>query len=334
MLNAIFVIIGTIIGAGFASGKEIFIFFNVYGIYGLFGLLISELLMGFIIYKVFTIILQNNISSYSEFISKTITKSSFFNSVICNIVTIFLLISFIIMIAGFSAYFIQELHLPYILGATIISVLCFFTFLNNIDGIIKINKYFIPFLIFIILFLGIKNLSCITCFNYNSSNHNYNWFISALLYSSYNLIILFPILINLGKYLYNIKQIKLISTFTTLILLFISAILFCLLNYYFVDIQNIELPTVFIASKSSILFKYMCGLVILGAIFTTALSSGYGFLCNLNILNKRKYLFVSFCLCFFSIFLSNIGFSKLLNLLYPLLGFLRINTNCFYCIFF
>lgn len=35
MINSILVIIGTIIGAGFASGKEIFTFFNVYGLYGL-----------------------------------------------------------------------------------------------------------------------------------------------------------------------------------------------------------------------------------------------------------------------------------------------------------
>ena len=42
MFKIIFVIIGTIIGAGFASGKEILTFFNVYGYYGLFGLLISN----------------------------------------------------------------------------------------------------------------------------------------------------------------------------------------------------------------------------------------------------------------------------------------------------
>lgn len=34
MINSILVIIGTIIGAGFASGKEIFTFFNVYGVFG------------------------------------------------------------------------------------------------------------------------------------------------------------------------------------------------------------------------------------------------------------------------------------------------------------
>ena len=39
-----FVIIGTIIGAGFASGQEILIFFNNYGFYGLIGLIFSIIL--------------------------------------------------------------------------------------------------------------------------------------------------------------------------------------------------------------------------------------------------------------------------------------------------
>ena len=34
-------------------------------------------------------------------------------------------------------------------------------------------------------------------------------------------------------------------------------------------------------------YEYICGFVILGAIFTTAISSGYGFLNNLTIINKK-----------------------------------------------
>ena len=49
MLNAVFVIIGTIIGAGFASGKEIFTFFNIYGGYGILGIFLAEFLIGFVI---------------------------------------------------------------------------------------------------------------------------------------------------------------------------------------------------------------------------------------------------------------------------------------------
>ena len=53
ILKVVFVIIGTMIGAGFASGQEIWIFFNRYGNLGILGLILSISLSGFLIYKVF-----------------------------------------------------------------------------------------------------------------------------------------------------------------------------------------------------------------------------------------------------------------------------------------
>lgn len=331
MISAVFVIIGTIIGAGFASGKEIFTFFNIYGVWGLWGLLISEFIMGIIIYKTFCIIIKKNVSSYSEFVGKVMTSSRFSNSVICNIVNIFLLISFVVMVAGFSAYFSQEYNLSYFFGATIISVLSFFTFLKNVDGIIKINKYFIPILIFIILWIGIKNLHCFSSTTYYTSAYSSNWLLSSLLYASYNSIIVIPILITLKGYVSTLKKAKIASFITIVFLLLMSLILFFLLNFYFPEIQNLELPIIYISTKLGVSFKYICGFIILGAIFTTAISSGYGFLTNLN---KKQYIYAALTMCLVSIPLSNIGFSNLLNLLYPILGFLRLYTNYICFVFF
>ena len=56
ILKIVFVIIGTLIGAGFASGQEIYLFFFSYGIKGLIGIFISSIIIGFVIYKTFNII--------------------------------------------------------------------------------------------------------------------------------------------------------------------------------------------------------------------------------------------------------------------------------------
>ena len=56
ILKIVFVIIGTLIGAGFASGKEIYTFFYSYGEKGIFGIIISSLLIGIIIYNSLRII--------------------------------------------------------------------------------------------------------------------------------------------------------------------------------------------------------------------------------------------------------------------------------------
>lgn len=109
VFKIVLVIIGTLVGAGFASGKEIYSFFFVYGIYGILGILISVLIIGLTIYKVLNVCLKNNISSYHEFCDFIGSgKSSIFLN---NIVNIFLLIAYFVMIAGFSSFVKQEFNI-------------------------------------------------------------------------------------------------------------------------------------------------------------------------------------------------------------------------------
>lgn len=282
----------------------------------------------------FKIIIERDISSYPDFISVTMTRSRFMNNVICNIVDIFLLISFIVMVAGFSAYFSQEFNLHYIFGAILISVLAFITFMKNINGIVKINTFFIPFLIVTIIILGLKNLKCFEVFPSIEHSSSFKWIISAVLYSCYNLIICLPILISLKPFIKNTKQSNIVAFLVSLFLLILALIIFFIMNYYYEEVKYIELPTVYISSSSGLILKYLTGFAIIGAIFTTAISSGYGFLNNLKINNNKTYILINILLCTISIFLSNIGFSTLLNILYPILGVLRFNSNYFYIIFF
>ena len=212
MLNVfkiIFVLIGTIIGAGFSSGQEILTFFNKYGFYGLLGLFFSMGLMGIIIYKTFKICITKNINTYQDFVEfilpYRLKQNKFFIFTINNIINIFLFITFNIMVAGFSTYFYQEFGLSKIIGSTIIAFLSLFIFLKGINGIVKINIYLIPAIIVLILFLGINKTSLINIVQVNKSTY---WLISSVLYASYNSICLVPILINLKNYL-NYKKARL-----------------------------------------------------------------------------------------------------------------------------
>ena len=66
-LKVIFVIIGTLIGAGFASGKEIYTFFFSHGEKGIISIIISSILIGIIIYDVLQIINKKEIKKYENF---------------------------------------------------------------------------------------------------------------------------------------------------------------------------------------------------------------------------------------------------------------------------
>lgn len=70
-------------------------------------------------------------------------------------------------------------------------------------------------------------------------------------------------------------------------------------------------------------YKYLYGITILGAIFTTAISAGYGFLNNVT-KDKNKYKKLNIIMCISSIFVALFGFSNLVNNIYPIFGILGL----------
>lgn len=103
----VYTIIGTLIGAGFASGQEIFLFFYRYGRNGLIGILLCSLLISITIYKSMKIIYIYKINTYSEFLNH-ISINKKISRIINKIINIFLGSMFCIMISAFGTYFNQE----------------------------------------------------------------------------------------------------------------------------------------------------------------------------------------------------------------------------------
>lgn len=304
-------------------GKEIYLFFGIYGINGVIGIIISQVLIGIIICKILNTVNDYKIDNYGE-LTKYINQNQKINEIIKIIVNIFLLLSFYVMIAGFSAYFSQELGIPNIVGTIVIIILSYIIFMGDIDGIIKVNTILIPILIAFIILLITKNMDAYTNINQKvlePSLLKSIW--SAILYSSYNSITLIPIIISLKKYLNNKTQIKIVSIIVVIILIIIALAIFGLILKVDLDINKIELPTVYVAGMSGKIYKYLYGGIILVAIFTSAISAGYSILENYTS-NTKKYKKIAALLCVSAIFVSNIGFSTLINLLYPVFGMLGI----------
>lgn len=330
IFSIIFVIIGTLIGAGFASGKEMYLFFGIYDTNGIYGIIISAFLISLIIFCVFNFIRKYNIEHYEDFLNflcgTNKNSNGFHISMFLNsIINLFLLISFYVMIAGFSAFFVQEFNIPSIIGSIIICFLCYFTFTKNVNGVIKANSFLIPILIFFIFIFGFKNIgkSGIHCVNSEFNKPIYNWFISAILYGSYNSIILIPVLITLKNYLKDKKSIFLICVICMIIFILLALVIFSLISIIDVNINNLELPTVYAASLFGSIYSLIYGFILLISIFTSAVSCGYGLLQNCTN-NKKSYNLLNLFICTSSVFVSNIGFSNLVNVLYPFFGFLGL----------
>lgn len=323
IVKAVSVIIGTIIGAGFASGKEIYIFFGQYGKLGIIGAIVSATLTGVIIYSTIAITKRLQIKSNNEFLEK-ISNSSKVKIILENVINAFLLVSFWIMCAGFCTFFKQEFKIPIIITASINAIITYFLLMKNMDGIIKLNLIVVPIMVVIIIAISIKNypiINLINNLNTNTQNPGKS-ILSAILYTSYNSITLIPIIVLLTTNIKNKRENKIITLVSAVIFFVLIIAIYQMLTLSVVNISKVEIPVLTILNECHPIEKMIYSVAIITAILTSAISSGYGVAENIK--DRRKYKTITFAMCLAEIPIAYIGFGKLVEILYPLFGVIGI----------
>ena len=293
IVKAVSVIIGTIIGAGFASGKEINIFFGQYGKFGIIGAIVSATLTGVIIYSTIAITKRLQIKSNNEFLEK-ISNSSKVKIILENVINAFLLVSFWIMCAGFCTFFKQEFKIPIIITASINAIITYFLLMKNMDGIIKLNLIVVPIMVVIIIAISIKNYPIINVIN--------------------NLL--------LTTNIKNKRENKIITLVSVVIFFVLIIAIYQMLTLSAVNISKVEIPVLTILDECHPVEKMVYSIAIITAILTSAISSGYGVAENIK--DRRKYKTITFAMCLAEIPIAYIGFGKLVEILYPLFGVIGI----------
>lgn len=147
-----------------------------------------------------------------------------------------------------------------------------------------------------------------------------NWLIISVLYASYNCILLIPILTSMKEYINKSKEIKKVALIVSVILTILLITVFLFLINIDVDIKKIEMPAVYAINNIWPQIKNIYGIIILISIFTTAISLGMSFLKNISI-NNKSYNIIAILICSSAVVFSKIGFSNLVNIMYPILGF-------------
>lgn len=308
-------------------GKEIYIFFSKYGLYGIIGILLSGTILGILTSKVLKIIgKEQEVNTYNEFLFYIFNNKNSKLVVILNyLINTFLLITFYIMVSGFTAYFKQEYNIPNYMTGIILAILCYVALNNNIDEVVKISAILVPVIILFIISFGLFDISNginqVLEMNFIANNFIRGMW-NSIIYSSYNSIILIPVLVTLKKYV-NKKNFYSIGVITSLVVIVLSLFIYIILLKSNIDIIEFDLPIIYIVKQYGSVFKYLYGVVIVISIFTSIISAGYSFLKN-SIKNKKKYSKLLKVMCISSIFITNIGFSNLVNTLYPIFGILGI----------
>lgn len=319
--------IGTVVGAGFASGQEVLQFFVYFGYAGFFGLLAVTAL--FIILGYMVMDLGNRIHAQSHLDIIRATSGRILSVFSDIIITVFLFGTLSAMFAGSGALMSQQFGLHPLIGGFLMAALTIITVLSGFNGIVNSISFVVPFLLISAVGVGILSLfiepekTTIRSFAPNIGFLR-NWLWSAILYTSYNTVISFAILGPLGARAKSRKVILRGAVLGGLGLGIGATALFFSIWHHFVPVASLEVPMIYIAGRVSPIVQIIYGIVLLAEIYTTAVGNLYGFSARMTVSGRSDpgYVIIISALCAFLTGL--LGFSNLVRYLYPSVGYAGI----------
>lgn len=330
-----FTYVGAVVGAGFSSGREIWRFFARHSLSGIYAIVITAVFFIILAPLFFRLGKKCEIESYQLFFYRYLPNP--LSYIFDFIYSCFLIGSVSVMLAGSGMVFQNLLGLPYIIGVIITIVFVLITLVLNHEGILTVNSILIPALIIItivtvISFLishspsfleghveGIFELSTV------------DWFLDALLYGSYNLVMAIAVMTNI---LYKEKgeNITAAGILGGVILIILLLIIFIGLISAYPQITRVEMPILYLAVRVSKWIYLLYILALYFAMVTTAIANYYAFTMRFISLVKIKYNTGLILGLLFILPLMPSGFAKLVDMLYPVFGCLGMLIIFFYLI--
>lgn len=320
--------IGTVVGAGFATGQEVFQFFTVFGRYSAAAIILTTLL--FCYFGITIMKLSRKIQAHSHLdLIKYVAgeKLGFF---LDWFVTLSFLGVLVVMASGAGAIAEEQFGLPPISGSLFILLLTFCVVLSGLDNIIRAIGVVVPFLITSVLGVAIYSvvsnpitIEKVHSLSLISTSAAPNWPSSAILYVSYNIFLAIAILSPLGTVAKDsaslIKGALLGALGLGICLAAINLALFSGLP----KILNYDVPMVYLASFLSPVIGLVYGLILILEIFTTTVSILYGFVVRMAASSSQRFFWAA-AASLGALLASQLGFSKTVGTVYPLMGYIGV----------
>ena len=298
----IMLIVGTVIGSGFASGKEISVFFSRFGLWSYLFIPLVFLLFFGVFYWVLV---------YGREGVKKLYSSKFF-------LILFVIVSLVFtssMFAGTTATMKFNNSKINLLLITILLLICIIVSQKGIGFLANINTYLIPFVIVVLICCLIKNTGTQQVF-FNGNILSGALF--SLLYVVMNVSTSCLVLAEIGERLSKKKCFK-ISFFSALIL----AILLLFINFVLLGNEgclSLSMPLLEISHGN---VRIMMRVVI----FLGCLTTLFSLIFTVSEILKRmglKAVYIVLISVIFPFSTSFLGFGNIVSILYPIVSVLGI----------
>lgn len=300
-----FLMLGAIVGVGFASGKEIYVFFYEFDGASLIGLLSFCLLYIYLFLVIQHINHKLKINGYDKFNAIIFGK-------FCKITNAVLLINFLItsggMIAGADYLFETFFNVGYRIPTIVLSVLTFLLLLGGIKKIKIMSNFIVPIMLIVIVINSIKN---ITPQNVNLEITVQNGVMAVyygLLFGVNNFVAAMPMLFET-----KLKSKGKMMVILTICFIVLLNILVFASNHFTTDMPMFEL-----SSKVGLSFYYIYFITLVMALFSALVICSYN--ANIIISKNKKSVFTILLIIISNMIISNLGYNFIVKYLYVVSG--------------
>lgn len=327
MLQIATIFVGSIVGAGLSSGRELNQFFSVYGYKSFIGLIVCGVAYIVVCKMIINISIENKVTSYNEFVSLVCPKPiAFFTNII---LTLFLLSSTSIILAGSCAVINQHFGVPRWVGFILMTGCSIMFLLRNTEGLFEVNTFVVPSLVIVMscIFFGFINRNPeVLSTSYLSAiePQKTNWLGSSVIYAGFNIISIIGIIVPLSSEMKKPRVIMGGVIIGTLVLTIVSGYITFLMMVNSSYPKNYEIPILAVATQINKVIQIALLAVIWLEMFSSQISNVYSLSRALESVCKIDYNTGIFFILAIAAPFSLVGFSKLVEVLYPLYGVLSM----------
>lgn len=302
-LSAIFLIIGTVVGSGFISGKEIVVFFSRFGAYSFLGIFLTFFFFAFLFY----IILNKGEEALQRL--KSSRFSFVINLIICMIFTS-------AMFAGVNNLLtFDKIYINFIVLILILFV-CFIIFKRGLKSLNKLNYFLIPIMLGILIMIVALKLN-FSPIKFVSSLGEMS-FLYSILYVILNTANSAVLIAEIGKNL-NRKQKARVSIISALVLMLILLLVnIVLLQNSSSFVEDMPLISLFSGWQ-----KVMMNIVVFIGCITTLFSLVFVSSSSMRGLCNNEFIIFSISVLMPAM-LSLLGFGFIVTYFYPITSILGV----------
>ena len=320
-----FTYIGTIVGAGFATGREILQFFTQFGHWATITILFSTLLFIWLGTKMMKLAHSIQAKSYED-LNKHLFGEKW-GGWISLIMLVILIGVNSIMLAGAGSVFMENLNMHYQTGLILTMVGTYFILRKGIKSIMYMNSLVVPMMLILSLLIIFKTMGTPGANRILTLTTEHSlpaaW-LAPLLYTAFNLLMAMPVLVPLGSQTENPRAVRWGGILGGLGVGFMLMSAHFAMSAQMPGITQFEIPMASIAYQLGWVVQMVYIVLIFLEIFSTFVADIYGITLQIQqrtSLPQQTIVLFIMLICYF---FSQFGFSSLLSLLYPLFGVLGL----------